>query len=164
MVGIAEIAGLMSSLKAAKDIAETMVGLRDAQAFQAKAIEFQSKILDSMSRAIAAQEERAALLQKVRDLEKEVARFEAWETEKERYELKDAGNGARAYVLKVAEGNPEQSHWVCPHCYQDRKISILQPEMKAVGRTRHLVCNRCHLDLLIDGIRHASEASGRGRR
>jgi superfamily II helicase len=155
MVGISEITGLMSSLKAAKDIAETMIGLRDTAAFQAKAIEFQAKILDSMSRAITAQEERAALLEKVRDLETQIARFEAWETEKERYELKDAGNGTLAYALKSALGNAESSHWACPHCYQDRKISILQPETRSVGRTEHLVCNRCSTDLLIQGIRWA---------
>jgi hypothetical protein len=161
MVGIGEIAGLMSSLKAAKDIAQTMVGLRDAQAFQAKAIEFQSKIFETMERAIAAQEERATLLQEVDALKQEVARFEAWETEKQRYELKDAGNGALAYALKAAEGNPEQPHWACPQCYQDRKISILQPETKAIGRTHHLICNRCRTDLILSGIRHSSDPARR---
>src|SRR5207248_9496507 len=106
MVGFGEIAGLMSSLKAAKDIAETMIGLRDAQALQAKAIEFQSKILDVMGQAITAKEERATLLQHVRDLAAKVASCEAWETEKQRYELKDAGSGVQAYELKRPQGNP----------------------------------------------------------
>lgn len=79
MVGITELSALMTSLKGAKDLAETMVGLRDAPAFQSKAIEFQSLILDAQSRAFSAQEERTSLVEQIRQLEKRVAEFEAWE-------------------------------------------------------------------------------------
>jgi hypothetical protein len=40
MVDISSIAAALSSIKAAKDIAQSMVGLRDTAAFQAKLIEF----------------------------------------------------------------------------------------------------------------------------
>jgi hypothetical protein len=135
MVGIGEIAGFMSSLKAAKDIAETMIGLLDEAVMQAKVIEFQSKIADALSSAIAAQEERATLLQTVDDLKKEVANLKAWETQKQRYELRDAGNGALAYALKDDARSSDPAHWICAHCYDDAKRSILQPETRfRVGR------------------------------
>ena len=164
MVGMGEIAGVLSSLKAAKDIAETMIGLRDAAAFQAKAIDFQSKILDSMSSAIAAQEERAALLEKVRDLEKEVASFEAWDAEKERYELKDAGNGTRAYMLKTQASSAEPPHWICPKCFHDRKISILQPETRFPGTGRYLVCSCCGTEIIVEGARYAPAGTEQPRK
>lgn len=153
MIGVAEIAGVMSSLKAAKDIAETMIGLRNAAAFKAKAIEFQSKIYDAMSAAIVAQEERSSLLQKVGELEKEVARLEAWDAEKQRYELKDVGSGALAYALKNEASGAEPPHWICAKCYEDGKKSILQPETRNPGRTEWMVCHRCDADIIVVGER-----------
>lgn len=153
MVGVTEIAGLMSSLKAAKDIAQTMIGLRDAAAFQAKAIEFQSKILDAQNAAFAAQEERSALVERVHDLEQEVARLEAWDAEKQRYELKDVGSGALAYALKNEAGGTEPPHWICAKCYEDGKKSILQPETRNPGRTEWMVCHRCDADIIVEGER-----------
>jgi hypothetical protein len=78
LVGVGEIAGLMSSLKAAKDIAQTMVGVRDAAAFQEKRIELQSKILDAQNSAFAAQDERSTFIERIRELEEELARLKAF--------------------------------------------------------------------------------------
>jgi hypothetical protein len=125
MVDISAIAGALSALKAANDIAQAMIGLRDAAAFQTKLIEFQSKIIEANNSAFAAQEERAALLQQISDLEKQVASFKAWETEKQRYELKDSG-GTFTYVLKPDAQGSEPSHKICAACYQHSKKSILQ--------------------------------------
>ena len=126
MVGITEFSALISSLKGAKDLAEAMVGLRDATAFQSKVIEFQGAIMDAQQHVFAVQEERASLVQKVSDLEKEVARLEAWETEKKRYELKKLGDGAFAQVLKVESANGEPPHALCTTCYDRRNKTILQ--------------------------------------
>lgn len=78
MVDIAAISGMMSAFKSAKDIAEAMVGLRDAATFQEKRLELQSKILDAQSGALALQEERAFLIERVSQLEKRIAEHETW--------------------------------------------------------------------------------------
>src|SRR5467141_3021959 len=98
MVDVSAFASALASLKAAKDIAEAMIGLRDAQAFQAKLLEFQSKLIDANNAAFAAQDERVALLERVHALEKELASLKAWEADKARYELKEVGSGTFAYV------------------------------------------------------------------
>ena len=49
-----EITALTGSLKAAGDMAKAMIGLRDAQVFQAKAIELQGAILGAQSDAMGA--------------------------------------------------------------------------------------------------------------
>src|SRR5438045_1906145 len=118
MVDVSAIAAAINSFKAAKDIAESMIGLRDAAAFQGKLIEFQSKIIDANNAAFAAQEERSALLEKIRELEQEVANFEAWETEKQRYDLKEVWPGAFTYVLKSDASGADPVHWICTNCYQ----------------------------------------------
>jgi hypothetical protein len=53
MPDISSIATIFTSLKAAKDLAEAMVDLRDAAAFQSKLLEFQSKLIDANSAAFA---------------------------------------------------------------------------------------------------------------
>jgi hypothetical protein len=47
MVDVSAIAGAASALKGATDIAQALIGLRDAQAMQAKIMELNSKILEA---------------------------------------------------------------------------------------------------------------------
>ena len=62
--------------------------------------EFQSKIIDANNAVFAAQEERSSMLERIRELEKQVADFEEWKTKKEKYELKAVMPSAFAYMLK----------------------------------------------------------------
>jgi hypothetical protein len=126
MPDMSAIAAALSSLKAAKDIAQAMIGLRDAAAFQEKQIEFQSKLLDANNAAFAAQEERSAMLERISELEKEVTRLEAWEAEKQRYELKPLAAGSFAYTLKTEAQGTEPPHHICTRCYEHQQKSILQ--------------------------------------
>ena len=126
MPDISAIASAVSAFKAAKDIGESMIGLRDAAAFQAKLLEFQSKLIDANNAVFAAQDERSLLLQRVRELEEQVAELKTWTTKQERYELKNVGYSAFAYVLKKEERGTKPPHWVCAKCFEDKHISILQ--------------------------------------
>jgi hypothetical protein len=166
MVDISAIGSALSSFKAAKDIAEAMIGLRDASAFQSKLIEFQSKILDAHDSAFAAQEERSALIDKVRQLEEEVANFKAWETEKKRYELKPLAEGVFAYALKPDAQGSEPAHWICAGCYQNAQKSILQTERREPGMIVFYVCHSCGAELISGGFRSPQHARAvpRGRR
>jgi hypothetical protein len=152
---ISSLSAALGSLKAAKDIAEAMVGLRDAAAFQDKRLEFQSRILDAQNSVFAANEERAALVETVRQLKEEVARLKAWDAEEERYELKviPGFHKALAYALKPAMQGTEPPHWLCACCFKNRKISILQPETHSPGGASVLLCHECGADLLINGAR-----------
>jgi hypothetical protein len=116
MPDISAFAAALSSLNAAKDIAQAMIGLRDSAAFQTKLLEFQSKLLDANRAAFAAQDERAALLERIRALEEKVASFETWEAEKQRYELKPFGTGF-AFVLKPEAQPTETPHQLCANCF-----------------------------------------------
>lgn len=157
MVGVSEISALFSSLKAAKDVAQAMVGLRDEAAFQAKAIELQSKILDAQSAAFAAEENRATLVDRVRDLEQQVIRMQSWESEKQRYELKELGNGTLAYAVKESVRGAEPPHWICSSCYQHAKKSVLQPETRNPGRIKTWVCHECDAVLIASGAAERSD-------
>ena len=143
MPDISSIGAALSALKAAKDIAEAMVGLRDASAFQGKMLEFQSKIIDANNAAFAAQDERSALLERIRELEKQVAEFEAWEAEKKRYRLTEIIPGAFAYILKHSEANGEPGHALCADCYQKGEKRFLQNNGNPYMRDNAVVCQSC---------------------
>jgi hypothetical protein len=142
MVDVSAIAGALTALKGANDIAQAMIGLRDAAQFQSKLIEFQAKIIEANNSAFAAQDERSALLQKIGDLEKEIDALKAEKRKFDRYQLRDFGSGSFAYELKASEANGEPIHRVCALCYQQGHISILQFSHNSSGQDWY-DCHRC---------------------
>lgn len=133
MPDITAIAQAFGALKAMKDIAETMIGLRDATAFRERQIEFQGKIIDAQSALSALQDERSSLIERVSALEKEVTGLKKWGADKEKYQLQAvSGLGSLAYMLKPDARGSEPPHWLCTQCYENRKKSIMQPHASAV--------------------------------
>jgi hypothetical protein len=114
-----EILAGIGAVKAAYDMAKALKDINDATVRNRAVIELQEKIL-------VAREAQTALLDRVSTLEKEMARFEAWEREKGRYKLTDFGGGTFAYLLKPEEANGEPPHRICATCYQKGQKSILQ--------------------------------------
>ncbi len=142
MPDMSMIAGVFSSLNAATNITKAMIGLRDAALIQEKVVELQNVILAAQQNAFAANEERATLIERVRQLEEDVRRLETWETEKQKYELKQLDAGALAYVLKADAQKSEAPHWICAACYQRGKKFILQ-RVKSDFVLRHYGCPEC---------------------
>jgi hypothetical protein len=125
-IDFASMAAVGTSLKTAFDMTKAMIGIRDAAMIQAKIIELQGIILSAQSDAFSAQSDQFALLERIRQLEKEVADMKAWDAAKEDYALQEISPGAFAYVLKPETGGAEPPHWLCTACYHKRKKSILQ--------------------------------------
>jgi rubrerythrin len=143
-------ATVAGSLKTAAETVKSMINLRDAAVFQVKANELQSQISSALADALSAYEAQTAQLQRIRELEKEVADSETWKTQEQRYELKNLGYGALTYMLKPSARGSEPPHWVCAHCFQKRQIFILQFTVQ--GRTqkdarRGWFCPSCHNEI-----------------
>jgi hypothetical protein len=146
MPDLSAISDALTSFKALKDIALAMVGLRDAKAFDAKLIEFNSALIDAQTSVFAVNQERTALVERIGALEAKVTELENWETEKQRYELKEVAPRNFAYVLKPQTQGSEPSHWICPGCYQKRQKSILQGiESHSFGWSHS--CPSCNLEV-----------------
>jgi hypothetical protein len=103
---VAEIFGGLSALKTAFDMTQALQNIHETVAHDRAVIELQKEILS----ALAAQ---SALVDRVRELETEVAGFEKWETEKERYHLTDFGGNSFAHALKPEAANGEPPHRIC---------------------------------------------------
>lgn len=163
MPDISAFASALTSLNAAKDIAQAMIGLRDTAAFQTKLIEFQRKLIEANNAALAAQEERSVLLARIATLEQQVARLETWHTEKQNYELKEVASGAFAYVLKQSARGSEPEHWLCAQCYQNNKKSILQVHRRDVSYEYHQ-CSECHAEVRVEKLKFARPVVTTARR
>ena len=141
---VAEIAAAVTGIRAALDITKAMVGLRDAEAFRTKSIELQGVVLDAFEKAIEAREAYAVQAERIRALETEVADLKAWDTEKQRYELKSIGGGGSvAYILKPDARGTETPHWLCPNCFTNGKKSFFQASGGMSGRAWVFECGSC---------------------
>lgn len=138
MIGEA-FAGL-SAIKTAFDMTQGLQSIHDAVARDRAVIELQKEIL-------LAQSAQAALLDRVSQLEKEVARFETWDAEKKRYELKALRVDVFAYMLKPDSRGVEPPHWLCANCYEQRKKSIFQWTPETAVARRVYRCPACNASI-----------------
>ena len=100
MVDMAMISGTMTALKSASDLAKLMISSHDAGVIRQKAIELQTQILAAQSNALAAQSDQFTALERIRELEKQIADLNTWDTEKKRYELKIVARGSTCLFVE----------------------------------------------------------------
>lgn len=159
MPDVADFAAAIGSLKAAFEIAKTLVDARDAAVFRSKIGEFQREILAAQSSAISAQQAQATMLENVRQLKEEVAELKAWDAEKQKYKLTKLSPHADVfgYTLKEQSDPLEPQHSLCATCFQDHIKSVLQVETR-MPLAKVLVCPRCGTDLYLTGHPHPQHA------
>jgi hypothetical protein len=144
MVDVTAIAEMITSLKTAAEIAKALKDLRGGKAVDPKVLEFNAKMLDALRSAITVQEERAALVERIRELEQELAGLEKWDCEKAKYQLKAVDTGCLAYVAKGDADSAEPEHWLCANCFSDRKKSFLQHQGQTENFNHSIYgCARC---------------------
>lgn len=129
MVGVAEISAGLSSLKIALDITKGLIGISNAVERNSKILDLQRALSDAYVGTIEAHERHAAAVQRIAELEAQIAGVKTWESEKQRYQLHNVWGGATVYALKRDMASEEPAHWLCPQCYQGGKKSILQRSM-----------------------------------
>jgi hypothetical protein len=143
------IAGTVSSLKLAHDMAKALVTIRDTTMLNEKVIELQRVILVAQSDALSAQSDQFSLLDRIRDLEKEIADLKGWEAEKQRYDLKDLGFGTFTYLIKPETQGREPIHCICANCYEHGKKSIVQRTGQIEAGCQVWICSDCKSRLLV---------------
>jgi hypothetical protein len=142
MVGEA-IAGL-SAFSSMLNIVKTMKDMNDLAVRNAAISGLREKIF-------AAQTRYAAAVERVHQLENQIAKIQRWETDSKRYELTEIVPGVRAYRLKESMRDNEPAHEACVTCYAERHIGILQHQTWSPGRCHVLVCNDCGSVIYVSG-------------
>lgn len=156
----------LSLLTAAAESARAAFGLAKGAAaaavdheVKAKLIDVQSAILEIQEKLGNAQAERLDLLHQLAELRDKVREFEREKAALEKYELFEIDTGKFVYRSKASEeGGP--NHYVCPKCYSEAKVSVLQsgtrmgaPQMKCSSCSFVLVVGKAPPD---HGVRLAS--------
>jgi hypothetical protein len=159
MVDMAAIGSALTAFKGMKDIAEAMIGIRDAQVLQEKRLEFQSRLIDAQNSVMAVQEERSTLVEEITQLKEKIAAMENWNAEKERYHLSDIGQSVVAFVEKDAVDPRKASHKLCANCFEQRQKSFLILIPLYNGRSEVAVCNRCGAIGYTQGVAMAEHAT-----
>lgn len=140
---IASITATVTGLKAAGDIVNGLLSAKTSSAINAAVAELNSHLLTVQREAMAANAEQFAMVEEIRTLKEEIATMKAWDCEKERYKLTIIGDtGIVTYALQEAMSNSEPPHYLCTHCYEDGRKSILSPRKR---KNTHVmfVCGRC---------------------
>ena len=138
---------LLAGLGLFKSMLDTAKGLKDindATIRNTAVIELQEKIL-------AAQGQQMTLIERVGELEEEVARFKTWDAEKQRYSLTECARGAFAYVVKESEARGEPGHAICAACYERGVKSILQTNGEVLLIRHSWVCPSCGAEVKTQG-------------
>lgn len=148
MVDITAMMGIASSLKTAGEIVQTMLGLKEAAAIQSKVIELNGVILSAQQSAMASNLAQTELVNRIRDLEAELAQVKNWEAEKQRYQLTELPPGIFVYMLKPEMASGETPHKLCTTCFNAGKKSFLQSRSTTRGQTP-LKCVPCNVEFFV---------------
>jgi hypothetical protein len=139
---IAEIGSLLTSSKAAYDIAKGIGSLKsevDRNESISKILEVllsvQTNALSVNAIAQELQEDKSALTQKIME-------FEKWSETELQYELKEITPGIFVYCYKIADEPAKPIHWLCTKCFQERKAYIIQFDYEFMSG-RHYFCPNC---------------------
>ena len=141
----------LSSLSATLNIGKALVIARDVTERQELISQFNSAIIDTQAKLMAAQSEQAALSTKINELEQECMRLKDWKAEREKYSRKEIAPGVFAYIANGFVGEFQNAHKYCCNCFDSYKKSTLQQfHIKAVkmGRQKGLSCHNNCPDLI----------------
>jgi hypothetical protein len=136
--------------KGAAALVKTIAGSPDANRDET-AQRLTQVIIDVQAKTMDAQNQLAEAKEKIRSLQQRIKDMDTWATEKQRYELWEAGSGrALVYRLKESERAGQPEHFICPKCYEDGQARILQRH-KAPG-LEWLTCLTCDARLYVHGV------------
>ena len=143
MPGSDPVSNTLSTLQSAYSLTKSIADLNDAHAIKVQIGELQTQILSAQEGALRSQERESALARQVHELEERITQMEAWDAEKQRYELKDFGGGTFAYLLKPDVGDSEPAHRICAACYEKGQKSILQFDDTNSYQQERYTCPAC---------------------
>jgi len=133
------IPSALSSLKAAKDIIESLRDLRDFDKINAATSELKERLIETIDSVVASKEQLLTFDKRISELEKENERLKDWSVEKEKYAPKSIANGVVAYMAKDFHGLPQNEYKLCCGCFEKNMKSPLQEANE--GNTMSLICS-----------------------
>lgn len=140
---IPAITAVLSGVNQAAQLAAAILKLAKDTETKQKIIELQTAILDLHDRIRHAQAEQDELAKVKDEFERKLMAYQRWDAEAARYGLHALADGIFVYALKPDQQHGEPMHYLCPHCFGEKKRSILQ--RPGVDWTNY-VCHACKFE------------------
>ena len=144
---IAEIGSLISSSKAAYNIAKGISALKSEVDRNESISKILEVLLSVQTNALSVNAIAQKLQEEKRQLEQKIMEFEKWSETESQYELKEIATGVFVYSYKTTVKTSEPIHWLCAKCYNKRKKSILQ-RRNHLPDGIHYLCNNCNANYI----------------
>lgn len=141
----AEIVAAVQSTKTLAELIKAANGLSNYVELLTAVSTVQEKLSQALVSNLESAEKQAALAERVRELEKQIAEVENWERQMQRYVLFEFSTGALAYAIKPGMEQGEPLHYLCASCVDKKQKSTLQP----VRDGHNLRCNPCGTEIKI---------------
>lgn len=137
-----------------KQLEDNLNHLRELNETSAKTLEIAKMTIELQQLVTSLQLDLRTLKFNHRDLEEKIRQYEKFEMEKDKYSPYQFASGAVVYRPKQPVANSDGdtfSYYLCAHCYEQSKKSILQPG-EIVDSYRTLRCHCCSSVILYERI------------
>lgn len=131
------------SAKALADLVKAANSLSNHTQMVTAVHSVQEKLSDAITAHLASHEKQAGLFERVRELEKQIAEVENWESQEQRYAFFKFPSGVLAYAVKPGMEQGEPMHYLCASCVDKKQKSTLQP------KGSNLSCTACRMTFKI---------------
>jgi len=119
---------MIGSLRTATDISKALLDPTSHSDIHGRVIELQKALLAALDNAMEATNAQFTLQVRIRELEAQIEGYEDWAKQKVRYTLANPWSGpAQVYALRRSHSEGEVAHYLCTHCFQNKKRVILNP-------------------------------------
>lgn len=150
---LTEISAGLSSLLAARDIAQGLNSLDKTVDIGHVRLELIGKLIEAQDALLSAKQNASTLEGRIAELEGEIMRMKDWSAEREKYQITQIDAGAFAYMAIPGMEGSEPAHWLCAQCFDAGQKSILQsngtePSGRGGLNTRYR-CNRCEMNISV---------------
>ncbi len=132
---------VLTSFAHANNILKAIIGVRDTVVNLEQVNELLAEINSIQSGYFSLLQQNTSMLTEIDNLKKEIAAFEAWDTQKNRYKLYSPWDSAVVYAITCSQSNGEPPHWICPQCYENRKRAFLYPRPNKTTGYEEFFCN-----------------------
>lgn len=150
---IAELSAAMTAIKETAGLAKIINDAKTDAEVKAATIELQNKLITLQAECFTLGDVIRLREEEALHLKTKIAEFENFKSESEGYVLHRTEGGTLVYTKQIAVDNAaELVVNACPHCYQQKKISMLQPGIEKSVKGSYWVhfCPSCNSEFKMD--------------
>lgn len=117
------LTGAVESAKTMKDIGQSLLTIRDESVIRERVYDLNNNLLELQQKLLEAQVSQMGLIQRIQELEAEVANANQSQQLMAQYTLRTFPTGASAYVLNT-EAATEPSRYFCSNCLETKSVPV----------------------------------------